>query len=94
MVKWWLWGRKTQPKPDEQKQLACPSCRDWAPKEVLDRERVTPAHEQLACECGAKHLSLAWREAGRTKRMLEQARKQAAYFEDRANQFGKPPQSN
>ena len=64
-------------------------------KELLDREQVTLAHENLTCEkCGPSKLSLAWREAGRTQWMLEQARKEVADFQARTDQSRKPPQSN
>jgi hypothetical protein len=96
MLKWFRnWKTRQEPKKKQEQPLACPSCKEWASKENLDKALVTPADGNLTCEkCGATRLRFDWRHAGETRQVLEQTAEEAAAFKARVDKFAKPPHSN
>jgi hypothetical protein len=93
----WFRNLKTrqEPKKKQEELLACPKCKEWATKKILDQALVTPADGNLTCEiCGATRMRFDWRQEGNTQAGIKQTANRVAALKDRLDQFVKPPESN
>ena len=78
MLKWlrdWFSPEKSESE-EEPRPMACPSCNEWASKEILDRAISADATTELTCDkCQASRERAYWLLSGQNKAILEALQK-------------------